>query len=323
MKQWLKRIRYIPQHSKPTDDNIMRLLMPSFAAIVICMICLVGTSWAWFSASVQTAPQTIKAADFDISVSITDNNNVSIDPVASQKPHTFNLESGAIYTVTLNATGNAPSGGYCKVECGDTATRYTTTLKPAQSLIFTLIPETNAMYTFTAVWGEYSGEADIINDNDRIGSKQPDVGTKTPDSLTDSLDKAGLTVQSNDIPEQKAEAPSVFSVPDDAEQSGNEPEKNVVTQMPEADGGVSALGTSAQQPPETANSAAADTSAQQSPETANSAATDTSAQQSPETASSAATEASDIPTDTKQPERAESVGDEATDPSSVAPVAIE
>ena len=106
MKEWLKRIFYMPKHSKPTDENIQRLLVPSVVGIALCMICLAGSTWAWFSASVQTAPQTIEAANFDIAVTVND----------ELVPSPVTLEAGQQYTVTLTAIGNAPSGGYCEVD---------------------------------------------------------------------------------------------------------------------------------------------------------------------------------------------------------------
>ena len=71
MKPWIKFALHIPRHSKSTDENILRLLVPSLLGILLCMICLAGTTWAWFTASVQTQPQTIEAANYDIAVSIT------------------------------------------------------------------------------------------------------------------------------------------------------------------------------------------------------------------------------------------------------------
>lgn len=70
MKRFVKNLFYIPRHEKPTDQNIARLLMPSVIGIIICMICLAGATWAWFSSDVQIKPQTIKAASFDVLVSI-------------------------------------------------------------------------------------------------------------------------------------------------------------------------------------------------------------------------------------------------------------
>ena len=189
MKQWLKHILYIPKHSKPTDENIIRLLLPSFVGILICMICLAGTSWAWFSATIQTVPQTIEAANYDIMVSISDEDS---KPVDLNNP----LYAGTAYKIRLAATGTAPSGGYCKVE-GGTVPLYTAALLPGDMLTFILVPETEAVYTFTPVWGCYSGEADIT-DGCTIEKEQPDTGTKTSSLLTDAQTTAEYVVQSGD-----------------------------------------------------------------------------------------------------------------------------
>lgn len=163
--------------------------MPSVVGIFICMVCLAGSTWAWFSASVQTVAQTIEAANFDISAAVTDKGGVS---VPSDRP----LQAGQTYKVTLTAAGNAPSGGYCKVE-GGTDSLYTITLLPGDTLTFTLIPEKDAVYTFTAVWGKYSSEADIT-DGYTIGRAQPDTDAETSSLPTDAHNAAGYVVQSGD-----------------------------------------------------------------------------------------------------------------------------
>ena len=155
MKNRIKTVLYTPKHSKSTDENIMWLLLPSFVGIILCMVCLAGSTWAWFSASVQTSPQTITAGNYDIKV------DISPDP-APAEGGVYSLEPYQSYTVTLTASGTAPSGGYCKIE-GGVAPLYTTQLKPGNALTFTLSPETTADYTFTAVWGNYSGVANITD----------------------------------------------------------------------------------------------------------------------------------------------------------------
>lgn len=192
MKQWLKTIFYAPKHSKPTDENMMRLLLPSFVGIVICMVCLAGSTWAWFSASVQTAPQTIVAASFDISAALTDEAG---EPVSPDQP----LQAGQAYTVTLTASGTAPSGGYCKVEGGG-KTLYTAPILPGdEPFFFTFIPENDDVYTFTGVWGSYAGTADIT-DGITIGRKsevQPEPEVPETQQPADN-DEAIHVVQSGD-----------------------------------------------------------------------------------------------------------------------------
>ena len=82
------------------------------------------------------------------------------------------LNAGQAYNVTLTADGTAPSGGYCEVE-GGAAPLYTDSLCPGDRLTFILIPEKDGVYTFTGVWGEYSGKADIT-EGCTIGQKRAD-----------------------------------------------------------------------------------------------------------------------------------------------------
>ena len=153
MKRLLNAFFYTPKHTKPTDENIPQLLLPSVVGIILCMVCLAGTTWAWFSASIKSPPQTITAANYDIAVAVTDEAGA---PVALDQP----LEAGRAYTVTLTAGGTAPSGGYCVVKSGG-ASLYTAPLLPGEEMSFTLIPESDDTYTFDAVWGTYNGGADI------------------------------------------------------------------------------------------------------------------------------------------------------------------
>lgn len=175
MRQWLKSAVYNPKHAKPTDDNILRMILPSIVGIMFCMICLAGTTWAWFSASIQPRPQTIKAANYDIEVSV---KNESGDLVSAVQP----LEAGQAYKITLTASGTADKvGGYCIVGGGGKEL-YTDTLLPGEKLVFTFAPDQTAVYTFTSVWGSYSGEVDI-KEGSRIGQgAEIQPGPKEPET---------------------------------------------------------------------------------------------------------------------------------------------
>ena len=70
---------------------------------------------------------------------------------AAGKSYAFTLEAGTAYQVKLEATGNAPSGGYCKVVESGTDPLYTVPLLPGKSLTFTLIPEQTAVYTLSLI----------------------------------------------------------------------------------------------------------------------------------------------------------------------------
>lgn len=152
MKNWLKAIIYTPKHEKTADYSILRLLMPSFVGIVICMVCLAGSTWAWFTASISTPPQTIAAANFDMDVWIVDADSQPANETAAGR---YTLSADTAYTVTLTAKGSATEyGGYCEISREGAEPLYTCQLIPPDGkMTFVFTPDTTADYTFTAVWG--------------------------------------------------------------------------------------------------------------------------------------------------------------------------
>lgn len=62
----IKDLFTVPEGTKVTEKMFSRVLISSVCSILLCMVCLTATSWAWFTASVestvniQTAPVTLK-----------------------------------------------------------------------------------------------------------------------------------------------------------------------------------------------------------------------------------------------------------------------
>ena len=169
MKRWIESICYTSKHEKPTDENILRLLVPSFVGILVCMVCLAGSTWAWFSASLSTPPQTIAAANFHMEVTV-DGQSVE---------SSMDLTAGQSYAVKLTTTGTAEKfGGYCVI-AGGGVTRYTEQVLPGKTLTFTFTPAKTASYTFTAVWGRYQGTADITQEQSPKPAGPPAEETNT------------------------------------------------------------------------------------------------------------------------------------------------
>ena len=65
--------------------------------ILLCAVCLAGLTWAWFSASINTKPQTMTAANFDVQIEVVDSNGLSASLGM--------LKGGEIYTLTLIEQG--------------------------------------------------------------------------------------------------------------------------------------------------------------------------------------------------------------------------
>lgn len=178
MKQWIKSAIHIPKHAKPTDENILQLLLPSFAGIIICMVCLAGMTWAWFSASISTPPQTITAANYEVTVTsvIKEADGEKVEP----QDEKYALEANTAYAIQLESKGTAKEhGGYCLIQNDNgTAVFYTQTFKPGEHITISLTITDKGNYTFTGVWGSIPTDVDenqIIKDIGNSALETPPV----------------------------------------------------------------------------------------------------------------------------------------------------
>lgn len=137
------------EQQKRNNDPLIRLMTPMIAGILACVFCLVSMTWAWFTASVNTPPQTIQVASRSTSVKVyeisqpedkngdvsktlvkpktsetlslaegeeTDDENVII----SGEPVVWELSPEKSYEVVMTGSGTA-STGYCEVALSHTA----------------------------------------------------------------------------------------------------------------------------------------------------------------------------------------------------------
>lgn len=94
------------ENRKVSDAAMTKFLAISVICILICMSCLVGTTWAWYSSSVTSAPNETIGGNFDFSIVISE----TIEP-DENGIYTFN---GGEHTVTLTSIGMCDSG-FCQV----------------------------------------------------------------------------------------------------------------------------------------------------------------------------------------------------------------
>ena len=108
-----ERVFYKPKHKTKIKrtDGIFHVLAPSVIGIAVCVLCLCGSSWAWFTSTASAGTNTIKSATFQISdVQIIDDNNSTVFPGEDDK---YTLAQGT-YTLSFKASAdNTSSKGYC------------------------------------------------------------------------------------------------------------------------------------------------------------------------------------------------------------------
>lgn len=148
------------------NNSIIFLFMPSFLCIFICLICISGTSFAWFTSDINAKGNIITSAYYDIDVQVKNGEEI----VAAENNGEYLLSVGT-YTITLTAKGNATTG-YNKVKIDD-KNLYTEQLytnpdsSQNKTITFTIVIEDDASHivSFYPVWGTYSGDKVDISNN--------------------------------------------------------------------------------------------------------------------------------------------------------------
>lgn len=195
------------KHHKPKEkDNVFAMLMPSLLGIAICAVCLVGGTFAWFTATQSTATQNITAANYEIKAT------VSVDTVEQISNNgVYNLKANTVYTVMLDSSDSTATTGYCILELGDT--KIVTQQFPSQdyikrSITVSLDIKEDTTLKIIAQWGtSTSKEKKFLNgDTYTYGVAEPTSTTNkeeeiehgTTEQTTENTDSDIYTVVSGD-----------------------------------------------------------------------------------------------------------------------------
>ena len=213
---------------KELGGGLFRLLAPSVAGLLACVVCLCATSWAWFSASV-TAATTIRTASYTVEISVSP--DATVTPV-NNGAFKIALAAGD-NTITLTPTGNATTG-YCLVEYNETL--YYTDQLTTGSLSFTVTAAAETTLTITPIWGTYTGNALTpiaalsLPTNDPVETDQPesDVEPVEPPTTDEPKDEEqGQTPEENsgteapETPTEPAPDPATDNTPAEGETDSN------------------------------------------------------------------------------------------------------
>lgn len=163
----VNKIIYSIDKEKPTEKAFLRSITVSVLGILLCMIALCSTTWAWYSKNIYSSSNTVYAANcyMLISVQRIDGENLSNVEMLDGK---YQLEKDVSYKVTLNAKGSANSayaiinynGVLYYTEQFEVYPEYSA----AEAFTFTLTFSENTHIEIYSRWGTYSqNERDIYN----------------------------------------------------------------------------------------------------------------------------------------------------------------
>lgn len=148
---------------KLSDKAFARLALTSILGILVCIVCLSTTTYAWFTGSVPSENNKIQTADACLISATVYKGGAEEATIDTQNPITLQCEG--TYTVTLTLPRESASGYLVlSVDGADYYTDYLQRNDSAdQSLTFTLnVPRAKSI-TFTARWGIFSGECHVDN----------------------------------------------------------------------------------------------------------------------------------------------------------------
>ena len=83
----------IPEQKKVTEKDLHRVLLTSICSILLCMSCLAGSTWAWFTASIENKDNTIEIARPGVVLKV-DDADYAEDQVLSKAYHKLVIEHG-------------------------------------------------------------------------------------------------------------------------------------------------------------------------------------------------------------------------------------
>ena len=154
--------------TKSEHDRLAGKIIITGVVFAAAVICYSATVFAWFQAGLLNTGNTIKAAEFSVSVSVKDEADNPVWPAANGK---YALIKNTAYSITLTGDGNAENG-YCIISDGNNVTLYTANIQEKGSIKFSYVPASGGDYIFTACWGTAPEDAgELITDGSEIGEK--------------------------------------------------------------------------------------------------------------------------------------------------------
>ncbi len=182
-------------------SGIVSLYM-ALLSMLVCMVCLIGTSWAWFTASQRVDIATIVTAEWAIdSVEVyqieNDSKQKPVDIKKNENGISFKAAANTEYQVKVVIKGNT-TNGYLLIETCD-GEFYTT----ANSISFRMILSDSDTVEISTSWGIYEGTANRLTDSEMIGKGEvkPQEPEPTAEPEANESEVAEPEVPEPEVPE--------------------------------------------------------------------------------------------------------------------------
>lgn len=213
----LKDLFTVPEGQKVTEKYFHRVLISSICSILLCMSCLAGTTWAWFTVSIENQGNEIQIVDLAERVIRVDSGTQVETPV-SKEDGGYPLSTGANYTVNIKVDGKAESALVpvdlrpyvvmtLKLNSGGEQVYY------AERQLVATIPGLEATVSFKALWSKTAPDGTPVGTNQMLtiseattpsdttvgeGTTAPSVTTAPPASEDTTVTTSAATPEASE-----------------------------------------------------------------------------------------------------------------------------
>lgn len=137
-------------------DTALRVFTTPLLAILICLTCLSGLTFAWFTANTAQPTQSIRTASFALSATV-QYQNAGMTETLTPSAGKFALTAKTTYTISLSTTGSTASRGYGVLTLtaagGSSSMLYTQTIAQDATFSFTYVPDQDYTLQVEGNWG--------------------------------------------------------------------------------------------------------------------------------------------------------------------------
>lgn len=162
MKKIYHRFFNISECEKISDKVFKKRIIFSAFVMVICCMAFCSATFAWFTSTkkVDISPITAASYSMDIYIGETKIGTSSYDQKLNKiqsVSYTCPLATGDKHTFILKFAGTGKKG-YCGIKVGDGPEKILQTNENKEEYTIEIIARKDTKITFSANWGEYSGE---------------------------------------------------------------------------------------------------------------------------------------------------------------------
>ncbi|MBQ8320493.1 MAG: hypothetical protein IJX81_06395 [Clostridia bacterium] len=148
-----------------SERAFARLIALSLLSVLLCLVCLCTTTYAWFTGGVTAKNNTLIASTCSLTVSVKEEGEAAATEWSDFAEKEITLSGGKTYEVTLSIPVGSASG-YIAFRVGEEVylSPFVSCKAGAErSATFKIAVNADTVACFTLRWGIYSGEKSVEN----------------------------------------------------------------------------------------------------------------------------------------------------------------